>query len=167
MIRMASVAADPRLRREIGVLITVLVAPTKGGRWDVSFIGDEPLPKDFTVGAISQTALRSIDTLIAAAYKTRPVDVSLAWYPQASKRGGHSRRGAMTFNVQHQAGRFTATLDGHPETTASSPTFEGLASALFAVKAASGSEPAEWCITWDRTLTAAGFVETDPETTAT
>jgi hypothetical protein len=165
MVRMARVPGDRTPRRGIGDLITVLVVPAKGGVWDVSFIGDEPVPKDFTVGAISETALRSIDTLIAATRKSGPVDVSIAWFPQESNRGRHSRSGAMIFNVHHQSGRFTATLDGNPETTASSPTFEGLASAVLTVKGELGSEPAEWCITWDRTLTAAGFVESD--TTAT
>jgi hypothetical protein len=169
MVRMARVPADRTSRRsprrEIGDLITVLVVPAKGGVWDVSFIGDEPLPKDFTVGAISETALRSIDTQIAATRKSRPVDVSLLWYPQETKRGRHSHGGAMIFDVDHQSGRFTATLDGHPEITASSATFEGLASAVLAVKGESESEPAEWCIAWDRTLTTAGFVESGQDAT--
>jgi hypothetical protein len=169
MVRMARAPADPTSRRSprrsIGDLITVVVVPAKGGIWDVSFIGDEPLPKDFTVGAISETTLRSIDALVAATRKSRPVDVSLLWYPQESKRGRHSHGGAMIFDVDRKSGRFTATLDRHPEITASSATFEGLAGAVQAVKGELESEPAEWCITWDRTLTSTGFVESGQDTT--
>ena len=64
--------------------------------------------------------------------------------------------------TQHQHGDYVATLDGRPEVTASSATFEGLSTAIEAAMAGQGSADAQHlqaCVTWNRTLTTWGYVQ--------
>jgi hypothetical protein len=148
-----------------GDLITALIVPAKKGGWDVSFIGDGRVPKDLTVSTLDEGALNTIENLIADTHKKRPVDVSLAWYPWDPKGGRGSRGDFMIFLTQHQHGEYVATLDGRPEVTASSPSFEGLSAAIEAVMARSGDpdpQHLEACITWNRTLTNFGYVHSVP-----
>lgn len=145
-----------------GELITALIVPAKKGGWDVSFIGDGKVPKDLTVSTLDEGALSTIENLIADTHKKRPVDVSFAWYPWEESKGGRGSRGDfMIFMTQHQHGEYVATLDGRPEVTASSPTFEGLSNAIETVMASQGDtdpQHLEACITWNRTLTNFGYV---------
>ncbi|HEV2033560.1 MAG TPA: hypothetical protein VGU71_05095, partial [Candidatus Dormibacteraeota bacterium] len=145
--------------------ITALVVRAKNGQWDVSFIGDGRVPKDLTVSALDEAAINRIETLIADTHKSRPVDVSFAWYPWESKGGRGSHGEFMIFMTQHEHGDYVATLDGRPEITTSSPTFEGLSTAIETVLASQGAidpQHLEACITWNRTLTTWGYVPTVP-----
>jgi hypothetical protein len=167
MARMATVLAGrvdgtttPRKRKErANELVTALIVSAKGSGWDVSFIGDGAVPKDVVVANLDERALKLIELQVADANKRRPLDLTFAWYPWDSK-GGRSERDFMIFDAREESGRYTANLDGSPEVTASSPTFEGLAAAIEAVMAAQPDPelpPLQACITWNLTLTAAGY----------
>ena len=150
-------------RRASRALITAVIAAARAGKWEVEFVGDGRMPKDLVLERLDGSALDRIDGAIEAASRTRPVDVSIAWYPWVG--GGRSRRNTMVFNVKHEHGRCVATLDEHPEVTASSETFEGLADAI------GKSMPLDVLtdkdvITWDRTLTETGYVEVGADQTA-
>jgi hypothetical protein len=145
-------------------LITALILPAKNGQWDVSFIGDGNLPKDLTLSSLDEAAVSQIENLIADTTKSRPVDVSFAWYPWDSKSGRGSGGDFMIFMTQHKPGEYVATLDGRP-TTALSKTFEGLASAIesaLAAQSLAGDSTLQACITWNRTLTNWGYVHAGP-----
>jgi hypothetical protein len=167
MARMATVLAgrddgmtSPRNRKaRANELVTALIVSAKGSGWDVSFIGDGAVPKDLVVTNLDYRALKLIELQVAEAKKRRPIDVSLAWYPWEPK-GGRSKSDFKIFDVRQESARFTATLDGSPEVTASSQTFEGLAAAIEAVMAAQPEAelpPLQACIIWNRALTAEGY----------
>jgi hypothetical protein len=167
MARMATVLAGrvngttaPRRRKaRANELVTALIVSAKGSGWDVSFIGDGAVPKDLVVTNLDDRALKLIELQVADAMKRRPIDVSFAWYPWEPK-GDRSRSDFRIFDARQESARYTATLDGSPEVTASSPTFEGLAAAIEAVMAAQPDAelpPLQACITWNRTLTAEGY----------
>jgi hypothetical protein len=140
-------------------LVTALIVSAKAGGWDVSFIGDGAVPKDLVVTNLDDRALKLIELQVADAKKRRPIDVSLAWYPWEHK-GGRSKTDFRIFDVRQESALYTATLDGSPEVTASSTTFEGLASAIEAVMAAQPEAelpPLQACIIWNRTLTDEGY----------
>jgi hypothetical protein len=161
MIRVAGGSAAGRTGAGAEDLVTALIVHDRGRRWGVSFIGDNPLPKDTILAGLNEDALRWLDVRIASTHKRRPVDVSFAWYPWESKHGS-AQREFMIFEAHHEPGRYLVALDGRPEVTASSPTFEGLAEAI---EAAMAGQPAadlptfQACITWDRTLTPAGYTQ--------
>ena len=164
MSRLEAVEAGLGPRRVTGALITALITPAKGGRWDVECVGDGRMPADLTVDALDGPALTRIDTAIAASRKSRPIEVSYAWYPWGAKPGNRTHHDSMIFNVKHDHGRFVATLDERPEVTASSETFDGLADAI---AKATAPEPLtdKDVVTWDRTLTQTGFVEAGADET--
>lgn len=165
MVRMTRARGVSGSRATSGELITSLIVPAKNGQWDVSFIGDGPVPKDLTLSTLDEAAVTRIETLIADAYKSRPVDVSFAWYPWESNGGRGSHGEFMVFMTKHQQGEYVATLDGRPEVTASSKTFEGLSNAIETVMASQGAADAQHlqaCITWNRTLTTFGYVHSGP-----
>ena len=145
MVRVTRALGEVGSRLTSGELITALVVRAKNGQWDVSFIGDGRVPKDLTVSALDEAAINRIETLIADTHKSRPVDVSFAWYPWESKGGLGSRGEFMIFMTQHEHGDYVATLDGRPEITASSPTFEGLSTAIEAAMAGQGSQTRSTC----------------------
>jgi hypothetical protein len=148
-----------------GELITALIVPAKKGGWDVSFIGDGRVPKDLVLNTLDAGALSTIENLIADIHKKRPVDVSFAWYPWESKGGRGSRGEFMIFLTEHKDGEYIATLDGRPEVTASSPTFEGLSTAVETAMASQGEadpQHLQACIAWNRTLTNFGYVHSVP-----
>jgi hypothetical protein len=167
MARMATILAGrvdgttaPRKRKaRTNELVTALIVSAKGSGWDVSFIGDGAVPKDLVVTNLDNRALKLIELQVADAKKRRPIDVSFAWYPWEPK-GGRSKSDFRIFDARQESARYTATLDGSPEVTASSPTFEGLAAATEAVMAAQPEAelpPLQACIIWNRTLTAEGY----------
>jgi hypothetical protein len=157
-IRTSRALGDIGSALRAGELITALISPAKKGGWDVSFIGDGRVPKDLIVSALDEAAISRIETLIADTHSSRPVDVSFAWYPWEPKGG--SRSDFMIFMTQHQQREYVATLDGRPDLTVSSPTFEGLSTAIETVMAGQGDadpQHLEACITWNRTLTTFGY----------
>jgi hypothetical protein len=167
MARMATVLAGrvdgttaPRKRKaRANELVTALIVSAKGSGWDVSFIGDGAVPEDLVVTNLDYRALKLIELQVADAKKRRPIDLSLAWYPWEPK-GGRSKSDFRIFDARQESARYTATLDGSPEVTVSSPTFEGLAAAIEAVMAAQPEAelpPLQACIIWNRTLTAEGY----------
>jgi hypothetical protein len=148
-----------------GDLITAMIVPAKKGGWDVSFIGDGKVPKDLVLNTLDEAALSTIENLIADIHKKRPVDVSFAWYPWESKGGRGSPGKFMIFLTEHKHGEYVATLDGRPEVTTSSPTFEGLSTAIETAMASQGEadpQHLQACITWNRTLTNFGYVHSVP-----
>src|SRR6266851_2265682 len=148
-----------------GELITAMIGNAKNGGWDVSFIGDGRVPKDVTLSTLDGAALNRIENLIADAHKSRPVDVSFAWYPWESKGGRGSRGEFMIFLTERKHGEYVATLDGRPEVTASSPTFEGLSTAIETAMASQDEadpQHLQACIAWNRTLTNFGYVHSVP-----
>ena len=166
MVRMTRTLGEVGLRVTSGELITALIGTAKNGGWDVSFIGDGRVPKDLTLSTLDESAVSQIETLIADTHKKRPVDVSFTWYPWEESKGGRGSRGEfMIFLTQHEHGDYVATLDGRPEVTASSPTFEGLSNAIETVMASQGDtdrQHLQACITWNRTLTNFGYVHSVP-----
>ena len=67
--------------------------------------------------------------------------------------------------IPFDGSRSFATLDGRPEVTASSPTFQGLSNAVETVMASQGDadpQHLQACITWNRTLTNFGYVHSVP-----
>lgn len=164
MSRLEPVEAALRPRRITAPLITALITPAKGSKWDVEFVGDGRMPPDLTVDALDGPALTSIDIAIAGARKSRPIEVSYAWYPWEARHGSHTQHDSMIFKVKYDHRRFVATLDEHPEVTASSETFDGLAEAI---ASATAPEPLtdKDVVTWDRTLSQTGYVAANADET--
>ncbi|HET6309919.1 MAG TPA: hypothetical protein VFH00_02810 [Candidatus Nitrosotalea sp.] len=161
MARMVGTLDERASLSRSGQLITALIVRAKNGQWDVSFIGNGPVPKDLTLGTLDEAALNTIANLIAHTNNSRPVDVSFAWYPWESKSGRGPHGEFMIFTAQHQQDEYVATLDGRPEVTASSPTFEDLSTAIETVMTGQGDadpQHLQACITWNRTLTNFGYV---------
>jgi hypothetical protein len=167
MARMATILAGrvdgttaPRKgKARANELVTALIVSAKGSGWDISFIGEGAVPKDLVVTNLEYRALKLIELQVADAKKRRPIDVSFAWYPWEPK-GGRSKGDFRIFDVRQESALYTATLDGSPEVTASSTTFEGLAAAIEAVVAAQPEAelpPLQACIIWNRTLTTEGY----------